>query len=315
LLIPVVLIALIPLGLVLLIFLIGALCIRFRSKRLKIAKLIQSEFLRQMSMPVDHRIEITGSARSKKDLDSWDFVYQKNRWLAENPELIASAAKAHRHNLALYEQVSEKLMPRLESARRLPFPFRSTERRKVERALSKLSWVQVVELHCHANYTSPAGRVNISDSEIYSFDLSKTGSTAPVSSVPIPLVFDDPKTLQFPGVYVYTYPNFIEGKTVFPVKIGKSESSVHSRVRQQIAQGGAAIPEDPIIICAIRMDEGAGTVEALLHASFREHRTEGGGTEWFTISLKQLKDELTARKYASTWNRELASNRYQGSLG
>jgi len=310
LLLPAVLIALIPLSFVLLAFLIGALCIRFGSKRLRMAKLAQRDFLNRRSMPMEARIKISSSARSKKDLDSWDFVYQKNRWLAEHSELMESASKAHRENSVLYAQISGELIPKLESTRKLPFPLRGTERRKVERALSKMSWVQSIELRCHANYTSPAGRVNLSDSEVYSFDLSKTGSASPVSSASVPLIFDDPKALQFPGVYVYSYPHFMEGKTVFPVKIGKSESSVHARVRQQIAQGGAAIPEDPIIICAIRLDQGAGTAEALLHASFRDRRTEGGGTEWFTISLKDLKDEFAARKYSSTWNKELSSERY-----
>jgi hypothetical protein len=313
-LLPLILIALVPVGMVLLVTLLASLAIRFASKQFRMVLRAQNEFSSKMSETVDHRIKVHGSARSKKDLESWDFIYQKNRWIAEHQDLIASAARSQQENAELYEELMGELLPKLKATRKLPFPLRKLEGRKVEKALSKISWPQVLVLHFFANYTSPAGRVNLNDSEVYTYDLREISSASTVSSVPTPLIFDDPRKLQFPGVYVYSYPSFMEGREIFPVKIGKSESSVHARVKQQIAQGGAAIPEDPIIICAIRLDQGAGIAESLLHASFRAKRTQGGGTEWFSISLKELRDELTARKYSSTWNKELGSARYQGVL-
>ena len=294
--------------------LVGHLLVTLTSKRLRAAKRAAKEFHGNKVAIEGKPIEVYGSARSKKDFDSWDFVYQRNHWIAEHQELIADAAEAHRINSELHGRIVGELSSRIEALQRLSFPLRRLEARKLKRILEKMSWPRELVLSLKANYRSPAGRINLNDIQIYSYDLEAGGLERAVASSKVPLIFDNPKALQFPGVYVYSYPHFMEGKDVFPVKIGKSESSVHARVRQQIAQGGAAIPEDPIIICAIRLDQGAGTAEALLHSSFRARRTKGGGTEWFTISLKELRDELTARKYSSTWNKELGSPRYQGSL-
>lgn len=60
----------------------------------------------------------------------------------------------------------------------------------------------------------------------------------------------------------------------------------------------------------MRFDQGAGTAEVTLHASFRDSRTSGGGTEWFSIGLRDLRNELVARGYQATWNSELNTPRF-----
>jgi len=286
------------------------LSVRVLSRRLKLARRAHGEFLRGVATIPSGAIRVHASARSKKDLSSWDFAYQRNRWIAENQQLIRQSSEAHLKNSKLHEQIVGRLHPELEAARALSFPFRRLERKKVERILRKIDWPRSLVLHMTANYTSPAGRINISESDVYVHELGFPNGLRAASSKVLPVLFDDPKKLQFPGVYVYSYPSFMEGRSVFPMKIGKSESSVHARVRQQIAQGGAAIPEDPIIICAMRFDQGAGVAESLLHASFKAAKTTGGGTEWFSIGLKDLRDELAARGYSATWNSALNNPRF-----
>jgi len=286
------------------------LSVRMFSRRLKLARKAHGEFLRGVVAIQGSPIRVHASARSKKDLSSWDFAYQRNRWIAENQELIRRSSGAHRKNLEFHEQITLRLQPELEATREISFPLKRLERKKVESVLRQLEWPHSLVLHMTANYTSPAGRVNISESDVYVHALGESNGLKAASSKALPVLFDDPKTLQFPGVYVYSYPSFMEGRSVFPLKIGKSESSVHARVRQQIAQGGAAIPEDPIIICAMRFDQGAGVAESLLHASFKAARTTGGGTEWFSIGLKDLRDELAARGYSATWNSALNNPRF-----
>lgn len=287
------------------------LSVRIISRRLRLARRAHGEFLRELTPIRNGAIQLRDSARSKKDLNSWDFAYQRNRWLAENQDLIRQSSEAHRKNSEVHDRILKVLQPELEATRMLSFPLRRLERKKVERVLRKLDWPRSIVLHMTANYTSPAGRVNISESDVYVHALEDGEGLTASSVKTLPAIFDEPQRLQFPGVYVYTYPSFMEGRQVFPLKIGKSESSVYARVRQQISQGGAAIPEDPIIICAMRFDQGAGAAEATLHASFRAARTSGGGTEWFSISLRDLRNELVARGYAATWNKELSTPRFE----
>lgn len=284
--------------------------VRIFSKRLRLARKAHGEFLRELKPIRNGAIQLRESARSKKDLNSWDFAYQRNRWIAENQELIRKSSQAHLENNALYDRILKEIEPQLEAAKALSFPLRRLERKKVERVLKRLDWPRSIVLHMTANYTSPAGRVNISENDVYVHRLDGDKGLATASAKSLPVLFDDPSRLQFPGVYVYSYPSFMEGRQVFPLKIGKSESSVYARVRQQISQGGAAIPEDPIIICAMRFDQGAGTAEAALHASFRDAKTSGGGTEWFSIGLRELRNELAARGYSATWNRALNTPRF-----
>jgi len=289
---------------------IRSLSVRMLSRRLKLVRRAHGEFLRGVATIPNGPIRVHASARSKKDLKSWDFAYQRNRWIAENQQLIRQSSEAHLKNSELHGQILSRLQPELEVTKELSFFLRRLERKKVERTLRQLDWPHSLVLHMTANYTSPAGRINISESDVYVHELGASNGLKAASSKTLPVLFDDPKKLQFPGVYVYSYPSFMEGRSVFPMKIGKSESSVHARVRQQISQGGAAIPEDPIIICAMRFDQGAGTAESLLHVSFKNARTKGGGTEWFSIGLKDLRDELAARGYSATWNSALNSPRF-----
>lgn len=285
------------------------LLVHATSKRLKLAKEARRTFLESRAFVMDGPIQVYGTARSKKDLSSWDFNYQKDRWLAENQELVTEYLNAHQFNLELSKRALAEIELQFASTEESIGLLRRTEQKKVAKVLRGIDWPQELVLHLHANYTSPAGRINLNDSQVYRYSLESSGiGIADLSTAAsVPRTFEDPQKLQFPGVYVYSYPSLMEGREVFPVKIGKSESSVYSRVRQQISQGGAAIPEDPFIICAVRIDNGAGTAEAKLHSTFRAHRTQGGGTEWFSISLQQLRNELTARKYSSTWNSKLSA--------
>ena len=288
--------------LAILVALFSHLMVRITSKRVKLAKAAYEDFINDKKHIDEKPIEINSSARNKRDLDSWDFTYQKNRWLAENDNLVTEYSKAYQWNSHRFVEILDGLQKALDRFKKLPFYLGKIEAAKIAKILKSIDFPSELILNLSANYTSPAGRINLDKTHIYKHSLEDfVESTSVGGGKGTETVFRDAKDLQFPGVYVYTYPNFMV-KDIFPLKIGKSESSVYARVMQQIANGGAAIPEAPVIICAIRLDEGAGRVESLFHANFTNRKTKGGGIEWFTVSLEELRQEITARGYSAVWN-------------
>lgn len=189
--------------------------VRIFSKRLRLARRAHEEFLRELAPIGDGVVQLRDSARSKKDLNSWDFAYQRNRWIAENQKFIRESSEAHRKNSALYDRILQEIQPQIEAARTLSFPLRRLEQKKVERVLQRLDWPRSIVLQMIANYTSPAGRVNISESDVYVHNLGESAGAPTSSTKALPMLFDDPQKLQFPGVYVYSYPSFMEGRQVF----------------------------------------------------------------------------------------------------
>lgn len=293
------------LGLILSVVLIRHLAVNLRSKRLRTARRYRKEFLRSRKGERIRPVKIHDSARSRKDLQGWDFVYQRNRWIAENSELVESAKLIYEKNLKAYELIAPRAKTEINESPRMGLLLRRLEAKKVEKTLAQMIWPKGIQLLLSANYTSPAGRVNVNRAMAYFFDFNDSTLAVSTDGPAVESVFDRPESLQFPGVYVYSYPAFM-GTERFPLKIGKSESSIYARVRQQTVGGGAAIPQDPVIVCAIRSEKDAGAIEARLHASFRRHRTQGGGTEWFNITLQELRAEFIARGYSSTWSREFS---------
>lgn len=102
------------------------------------------------------------------------------------------------------------------------------------------------------------------------------------------LPFFSDKELDWPGVYIYTYPGY-ENRAY---KIGMSSRSVIERVKEQ--SRGTAIPEEALIVRAIRTHD-CRQLEKDLHKHLAAARTAGGGQEWFRIALKELDQALLAK--------------------
>jgi hypothetical protein len=88
-------------------------------------------------------------------------------------------------------------------------------------------------------------------------------------------------------VYVYSYPAYhrlaeLEGRDSWPVKIGRSASAPHERVKDQVGTGN---PEWPVVHLVIRTT-AATDLERFLHSALRleGRQLEGPGAEWFDAS-------------------------------
>ena len=105
------------------------------------------------------------------------------------------------------------------------------------------------------------------------------------------------------GIYVYSYPHYLkypvlpsdedDSKSRTYLKIGRSEASIETRVKQQIWDAGVtALPEPPIILRMYSCSDGNVTeIESVMKRHFnaadqdKAHQV-GAGREWFLTHLR-----------------------------
>ena len=100
------------------------------------------------------------------------------------------------------------------------------------------------------------------------------------------------------GWYLPAYRELAEinGKSRYPIKVGRSERNPEARV----SESGGTLPERPVVGFVLRV-ESASQWERLLHArlSLRGQRIETAvGNEWFSTSIDELRD-LAAEELAN----------------
>ena len=96
------------------------------------------------------------------------------------------------------------------------------------------------------------------------------------------------------SVYLYCYETYrrlaeIEGRRLFPCKIGRSERDPLLRV---LSQSSTALPEIPTIARLFRTNDSSA-LEAAIHSilSLRDREVEDSpGTEWFLTSPREVDD-------------------------
>jgi len=99
-------------------------------------------------------------------------------------------------------------------------------------------------------------------------------------------------------VYVFTYPSQLtiakHTGTVASMKIGMTqEQHYRARIREQTR--GSGMPEQPIIVMAVRCAD-APALERHLHIELDAHHDkEAGGTEWFRATPAQILNAMGSR--------------------
>lgn len=95
--------------------------------------------------------------------------------------------------------------------------------------------------------------------------------------------------INFPGIYVYSYPSYLSQNTrgKFLLKVGMSEVSVKQRLQQQRRM--TEVPEDLMVVRDFPSSE-ARRLEKFLHEKLKaqQQQTARGGREWFWTTVEEI---------------------------
>lgn len=117
--------------------------------------------------------------------------------------------------------------------------------------------------------------------------------SAPSANLPPAAVAQDLAVDSKPGVYVYSYPQYLSMESVSPngtafYKIGAS-GRVANRIERQARQ--TEVPED-LVLVRVFYDEKPFELEAKFHSILRaanmHQKTTQGGVEWFSCNLATI---------------------------
>lgn len=255
----------------------------------------------------DAKYEVKVVTKTKRQYDNFDldrYLFEEIRWdnvvkiyenSLKNSELVDSIIDSYQ----LYSKGTQN---------RSKF-YRKIEEKIYNKYLDKVKSKKNVIVNVKVSYTTPAGRNHYSKiltkdgTELIDF-MNLNGVLLQKSMMKdnSKIFFDDKRdSLSFSGVYGYTYPSMIKENSSFPIKIGKTDTEIGKRVKEQTNH--TSTPENPIILMAIPRENFLPyEIEKHLHRLFFTKRIVGGGSEWFNLTTSELYSSVVEYYPNAKWN-------------